>query len=49
MLDEHISWIDHVKTIEKKIAKNIGSLYRVSQLRNEGFLKLYISRIFIPI
>ena len=49
MLDEHISWIHHAKTIENKIAKNIRSLYRVSQFLNEGFLKLYISRIFIPI
>ena len=30
MLDEHISWIEHVKTVENKIAKNIGSLYRLS-------------------
>ena len=24
MLDEHISWIDHVRTVENKIARNIG-------------------------
>ena len=36
MLDEHISWIDHVRTVENKIAKNIGLLYRVSQFLNEG-------------
>ena len=46
MLDEHISWIDHVKTVENKIAKNIGSLYRVSQFLNEGSLKtVYFSYI----
>ena len=49
MLDEHISWIHHVKTIENKIAKNIGSLYGLSWFLNKGFLKLYISRTFIPI
>ena len=46
MLDEHISWIDHVKTVENKIAKNTGSLYRVSQFLNEGSLKtVYFSYI----
>ena len=27
-LDENLSWKDHVKYIEKKVAKNIGLLYR---------------------
>ena len=39
MLDEHISWIDHVRTVENKIAKNIGLFYRVSQFLNEDSLK----------
>ena len=39
MLDEHISWTDHVRTVENKIAKNIGLLYRVSQFLNEDSLK----------
>ena len=43
MLDEHISWIDHARTVENKIEKNIGLLYRVK------LLKLHVSRIFIPI
>ena len=30
MLDKHISWIDHVRTVKNKIAKNIGLLYRIS-------------------
>ena len=46
MLDKHISWIDHVRTVENKIAKNIGLLYRVSQFLNEDSLKtLYFSYI----
>ena len=24
MLDEHVSWNDHIKTVESKLAKNIG-------------------------
>ena len=39
MLDEHISWIDHVRTVENKIVKNIGLLYRISQFLNEDSLK----------
>ena len=38
MLEEHI-WIDHVRTVENKIAKNISLLYRVSQFLNEDSLK----------
>ena len=39
MVDEHISWIDHVRTIKNKIAKNIDLLYHVSQFINEDSLK----------
>ena len=46
MLDEHISCIDHVRTVENKIAKNIGLLYRVSQFLDEDSLKtVYFSYI----
>ena len=47
MLDEHISWIDYVRTVENKIAKNIGLLYRVSQFLNEDSLKtVYLLYIY---
>ena len=39
MLDEHISWIDPVRTVENKIAKNVVLLYRVSQFLNEDSFK----------
>ena len=46
MLDDHISWIDHVRTVENKTAKNVGSLYRVSQSLDEDSLKtVYFSYI----
>ena len=32
MLDEHISWIDHVRTVENKIVKNILLLYRAMKI-----------------
>ena len=39
LINKHISWIYHVRTVENKIAKNIGLLYRVSQFFNEDSLK----------
>ena len=46
MLDENISSKDHVKTIEKKFAKNIGLLYREKPYLDETSLKIiYFSYI----
>ena len=46
MLDEHISWNDHIKTVENKLAKNIGLLNRVSYFLNRNSLKtIYFSYI----
>ena len=39
MLDEHISWIDYIRTTKNKIAKNTGLHYRVTQFLNEDSLK----------
>ena len=44
MLDEHIAWNDHIHVIEKKLAKNIGLLYRVRQFLDKESLKtIYFS------
>ena len=45
MLDKHISWIDHLRTVENKIAKNIVK----ASFSMKIHLKLYISCIFISI
>ena len=39
MLDENISWKDHIKTTEKKLAKNSGLLYRTKPYLGERSLK----------
>ena len=45
-LDEKITWKDHIHTIEKKVTKDIGLLYRAKQLLNEESLKIvYFSYI----
>ena len=46
MLDGHISWNNHIKTVENKLAKNIGLLNRASYFLNEHSLKtIYFSYI----
>ena len=39
MLDENITWEKHIRTIESKLAKNIGLLYRAKPLLQVKFLK----------
>ena len=39
MLDEHISWKDHIKTVENKFAKNTGLINCASYFLNEHSLK----------
>ena len=44
MIDENISWRDHIKTVENKLSKNIGLLYQAKQFLDENSLKtLYFS------
>ena len=37
--DERISWKDHVKKVENKIARHLRLLYQNKQLINTSFLK----------
>ena len=39
MLDENVNWQEHIRTVENKIAKNIGLNYRAKYLLNESSLK----------
>ena len=39
MLDKNISWVEHIRTVETKLAKNIGLLYRAKPLLEEKSLK----------
>ena len=49
LLDEHLSWKAHFKTVENKLAKNVELLYRAKQFLDETSLKQYIFHIFILI
>ena len=39
MLDEHISWTDHVRTVENKTAKKPVFLYCITQFLKQNSLK----------
>ena len=46
MLDKHIAWNDHINAIAKKLAKNIGLLYRARWfLEKESLKTIYFSYI----
>ena len=46
MLDEKVNWQEHIRTVENKITKNIGLLYRAKYLLNESSLKcIYFANI----
>ena len=39
MLDENISWEEHIHTVKAKLAKSIGLLYRAKPLIEEKYFK----------
>ena len=39
MLDEKISWEEHIRTVETKLGKNIGLLYSAKPLIEKKSLK----------
>ena len=44
LLDEHLSWKNHISVIENKVWKNIGILHKVKNIFSRGGLKtLYFS------
>ena len=46
LLDDNLSWKEHIKYLENKIAKNIGLMYRGKAfLDKESLLALYYSYI----
>ena len=46
MIDENITWEDHMHSIEKKLAKNLGLLYQARHiLDNESLKTIYFSYI----
>ena len=43
-MDEHLSWIDHINTLENKLSKNLGVLYKAKPFLNaKAIISLYVS------
>ena len=50
IIDENLTWKNHIEVVENKISKNIGVLYRASHLLDfKDLLKIYFSFIHIYI
>ena len=50
IIDENLTWKNHIEVVENKISKNIGILYRASHLLDfKNLLKIYFSFIHIYI
>ena len=48
IIDENLTWKNHIEVVENKISKNIGVLYRASHLLDfKNLLKIYFSFIRI--
>ena len=44
MLDEHLSWKNHISVVENKVSKNIGILLKAKNIFSKGGSKtLYFS------
>ena len=44
LVDEHLSWIDHINTLENKLSKNLGLLYKAKPFLNAKAMEsLYFS------
>ncbi|XP_065664405.1 uncharacterized protein LOC136086066 [Hydra vulgaris] len=46
ILDENVTWREHISVVENKVSKNIGILYKAKQVLNQSCLK-YIYFSFI--
>ena len=50
IIDEHLTWKNHIEVVENKISKEIGVLYRASHLHDfKNLPKIYFSFIHIYI
>ena len=50
IIDENLTWKNHIEVVENKISKNIGVLYRASHLLDfKNLLKIYFSFIHVYI
>ena len=46
LVDEHLSWIDHINTLESKLSKNLGLLYKEKPFLNAKTMKSFYFSFF---
>ena len=49
LVDEHLSWTDHINILEKKLYKNLGLLYKSKNFLNANGMKSLYYSFFITI
>ena len=42
-MDEHLSWIDNINTLENKLSTTLGLPYKAKQFLNKSMKSLYSS------
>ena len=44
-MDEHLSKIDHINTLENKLSKNVGLLHKAKPFLNAKAMKSYLTYV----
>ena len=45
-MDENLSWINHINTLENKLSKNLGLLYKAKPFLNAKAMKIFCFSFF---
>jgi len=48
IIDKNLKWSEHIRTVENKIAKSIGILYKLGKILDSTILKLLYSSLILP-
>ena len=48
LIDENLTWIEHITEIEKKVSKSIGILYRARDILTSNDLYLLYCSLVLP-
>ena len=48
IIDEKLTWKDHISLVRSKLAKTVGILYRVRHLLNRSALFILYCSLFLP-
>ena len=49
IINQHLTWHDHIEQLQSKIAKRLGVLKRIKHLLPDNARRIYVSTMVIPI